>query len=411
MLIVGISPDRWDGQWMNRQHMMWALRNHAHVQYVQEPEPWGKSRRSRDEGLVLPAFERREPTLEVLRLPKLLCRRSRDGWWLRRAFELKSRIIRSHFPKSSAPFVLYLWHPALVPYVDVLKPDLVIYHLYDLLPKYFLPEHQGSEVQQQFRRLCENANIVLAGTPEQAAEMPRSDVALLPNAVPCEWYDATEPEPDDLARIPHPRVGYVGSINEKLELDWFERLADESAWQVVVTGPPGQMDAEFQARFARLCARSNVHFLGPKTAREVPRYMRGLDVGLMNYRRGRHCEFASPIKLYEYCAAGIPIVASPVHALTADPRGSDLVAFADSAQSAVAAVRKLLAEPESASRITSRRQFASENSWARRAEFVMQLIDRCRSDGTPGMSADRRRALRGSGTADPIAVSGRAEAS
>lgn len=374
MVVVGICPDLWDDQWMNRHHLMWAMRKFADVIYVQEPEMWSKGIHCRDERFFRPTLKQVEPNLRVLKLPKILCRRSSKGWWTTQSYRLRSRMIRSFLKDSSEPLVLFLWHPYLLPYVEYLKPDAVVYHLYDLFPAYHSDDPVYRDLRASFRDLCQTADLVLTGTPEQAARIPRADVLVTPNGVPVEWYSGAQVEPEDLAKIPHPRVGYVGSVNDKIDFDWFSKLCDDESLQIVVAGPVGQMQAEDHAKLANLKTRPNFHLLGNKPPSDVPRYISGLDVGLMNYRRGKHCEFASPIKLYEYSAAGLPIVGSPVQALTTDAEGSRFVEFADSPDEAVAKVNVILSGRSKLPPEGERLRFASENSWSRRVERILKEL-------------------------------------
>ena len=57
----------------------------------------------------------------------------------------------------------------------------------------------------------------------------------------------------------------------------------------------------------------NVHWLGPKKAKEVPAYLQHADVGLMLYDRKRSDVYKgqNPLKLYEYAAAGLSILSTP----------------------------------------------------------------------------------------------------
>src|SRR5262245_38111647 len=131
MQFVAVAPNQWDGQWMNRQHLMWAVKDHAPVLYVQEPEAWYTSRRPRDERFFRPQIEQKADTLSVLRLPKSLCRRGRSGKWNAAVDRRKASIIRRALANAGQPRVLYFWHPELYPYVELLKPAISIFHVYD----------------------------------------------------------------------------------------------------------------------------------------------------------------------------------------------------------------------------------------------------------------------------------------
>lgn len=375
MKIVAIAPNKWNGHWMNRQHLTWAMKDHVPVLYVQEPDGWHKGLRRGDQSWWFRESHVESDSLRVLRLPRRLASRMQDGRWNRWVYATKSRLIREHLDPWDGPVVLYLWHPQLWGYVESLEPDCVVYHLYDMLRQFHAPEYRGSYTRRAFDRMCARADVVIAGTPLQASKMPADSVRILPNAVPMEAYERPRAEPRELKGIPHPRIGYVGSVTKKVDLGWLRALAEVGSYRVVIVGRSIPADAQHRQEFESLVSRPNVHYLGPQPPRSVPAFMQHLDVGLMNYRRGLHCELSSPLKLYEYCAAGLPIVGSRLPSLTASRDASNFAILVDTAAEAVQAVGECLQlarRPEEAER---RRDFARRNSWDRRARDVVGWIE------------------------------------
>ena len=94
----------------------------------------------------------------------------------------------------------------------------------------------------------------------------------------------------------------------------------------------------------------------------------------MCYTRGLWCESGSPIKLYEYCAAGVPIVASRIRSLTSHTAANSLISFADTPSEAVEAVLDILSGAER----PSAKAFALRNSWDARADELIRFIDDAR---------------------------------
>ena len=178
-----------------------------------------------------------------------------------------------------------------------------------------------------------------------------------------------------MKRIPHPRIGYVGSLNMKVDFDWLQRLATERSWQIVLVGQD-RLCGEDRARFDRLRESPNVHYLGSKRGRDIPACIRALDVGLMCYRRVPHMEVASPLKLFEYCAAGLPIVARNFPALTSDPEVRALLEWAETPEEAYERVRRILAEPRvHEEKRAARIEFARRNTWQVRAKTILSHVD------------------------------------
>lgn len=371
--IIGVAADAWDGQWMNRQHLMWALKDYAPVLYVQEPEPWWLGHRPRDERFLVARLQRRHASLSVLRLPKVLCRRSAPGTWNRMVTRLKAATITRHTDGTKRR-VLYFWDPVLWPYVRALDVDLAVFHVYDLCDEYHKPALRSSPIYTAFCRACEAASFVVAGTEEQAQCVPRKEVVIIPNGVHSSWYTQPRPVPQDMESLPRPRIGYIGKISNKVDLGWLEALSMRRGWHIVLVGPLQKLAPPDHRRFELLCSRPNVHYLGSKAAQDIPAYMQALDVGLMCYTRGLHCEGSSPLKLYEYSAAGIPVVGSRLGSLHRDPEISQLVRLVDTPEEAVHAVSAALDSNGDTEARRRRIDFAERNSWARRAETVMRLV-------------------------------------
>lgn len=374
MKIVAIARDQWHDQWMGRQHLAWALREFCPMLFVQEPNAWHSEFSCRDESFFRSQTSCEADSLTILRLPKALSRRANEGLWNRFAFHQKSRMISRQLCERDRPLVAYIWNFALWRYAKLLKPDLTVYHVFDVYRELYEPAFRHSKAQVLHRRACAEADVVITLNEQQAACMPRTDVEVFGSAVATGWYNEPWVEPADLAAIPHPRIGWVGSLNLKVDFAWFKALAEVGGWNIVLVGKPGNLSSAQSAEFEALRQRGNVHYLGQKAGRDVPAYIRGLDVGLMNYALGSFADRASPLKLYEYCAAGLPIVASKLPSLVELAEAQPLIRYADSPEGAVETVRGVLAAGRDEAEIASRRAFAEANSWRVRAQGIHRLI-------------------------------------
>jgi glycosyltransferase involved in cell wall biosynthesis len=96
----------------------------------------------------------------------------------------------------------------------------------------------------------------------------------------------------------------VGTVSEWVDIDLLDGLAEaRPSWSFVLVGP-------VRVRADRLLRRPNVICLGPRAHDQVGALMSGLDVGLIPYRRAAATEVASPVKLHEYMAYGVPVVST-----------------------------------------------------------------------------------------------------
>jgi len=116
----------------------------------------------------------------------------------------------------------------------------------------------------------------------------------------------------------------------------------------------------------------NVRLPGAKLYQELPVYMRDFDVCLLPYTTDDpfniHC---SPLKLYEYLATGKPIVSTDLLAVRLF---DGLVRIAQDAREFEQQVAEALQEQDETLR-QQRMAAAQENSWERRAETVLEIIE------------------------------------
>jgi len=174
-------------------------------------------------------------------------------------------------------------------------------------------------------------------------------------------------EPPDLAAIPRPRVGFFGGIDDyTVDVDLLERVARDlpEAHLVLIGDSTVPLD--------RLTAHPNVHHLGPRPYRDIPRYGHGFDVALMPWVQNPWIEAANPIKLKEYLALGLPVVSTDfpeVH------RYRHVVAVTGSPAAFVEAVRAGIAGAGPATP-AERRAAVADASWDARARDLEALVER-----------------------------------
>ncbi|MFM9941384.1 MAG: glycosyltransferase [Hyphomicrobiaceae bacterium] len=127
------------------------------------------------------------------------------------------------------------------------------------------------------------------------------------NGVDMAHFEATRAMPLEYARIPAPRAVYVGTIAEWFDVDLVAQAAHALPHVSFVVIGPGA------SRLTALAARTNVHVLGARPYAEIPAYLQHAAVGLIPFRREGQAAFVdniNPLKLYEYMAAGLPVVST-----------------------------------------------------------------------------------------------------
>lgn len=193
-------------------------------------------------------------------------------------------------------------------------------------------------------RALSRADLVLAVSAHYARLLSARvavPVVLLGNGVEYAHFAAPRgPLPAALRAVPAPRVGYVGKVSHFLDFAVLERLASAGGCELVIVGP---LPDETARAVESLRRAPHAHVLGELPYADVPAALAGLDVALIPFRAGDpYTVGINPNKLYQYWAAGLPIVSSPITDLAADPR---TLVFADGPDAFAAAVRGVLAAP------------------------------------------------------------------
>ncbi|MEA5141214.1 glycosyltransferase [Arcicella rigui] len=192
-------------------------------------------------------------------------------------------------------------------------PLLSFYYIRDNLIEHPYFKFHGTRVEPE---TIELADAVFANSAYLADYARNHNAISLDIGQGCETdiyqADFTYTEPEDLAKIPHPRIGYVGFLTaERLDIKLLEEVAETNPdWQMVLIGPE-----EIVFEQSRLHHIKNVHFLGSKKPNQLPAYMQYLDV-CMNPQLVNPLTIGNyPRKIDEYLAMGKPTVATDTPAM------------------------------------------------------------------------------------------------
>src|SRR3954462_13641817 len=113
-------------------------------------------------------------------------------------------------------------------------------------------------------------------------------------------------------------------------------------WQFVMLGPVVKIDP------ATLPRRDNIHWLGGKSYKELPRYFARWDIGFMPFALNDATRYISPTKTPEFLAASVPVVSTPIADVVRPYGEKGLVEIAKDAKDVVAKVETILARPKDA---------------------------------------------------------------
>jgi uncharacterized SAM-binding protein YcdF (DUF218 family)/glycosyltransferase involved in cell wall biosynthesis len=206
--------------------------------------------------------------------------------------------------------------------------------------------------------------------------------------------------PDDLARLSGPIAGYVGALHQWLDQSLLAGVAARLPHvSFALIGPPYS-----DVSVLRGCR--NVHLLGERPHDAVPQYVKAFGVGLVPYRLSDYTDSVYPVKLNEYLAMGIPVVATDLPEIRRfNTEHGDVVAVASDAERFAAAIAAAL-QPAAPAAIERRIDVARRNSWVERTASMTTLIEQVLAEKKQGGDpwdrrftrlywAARRRAIQG----------------
>lgn len=176
-------------------------------------------------------------------------------------------------------------------------------------------------------------------------------------------------DPTDQKHIPHPRLGFFGVIDERLDIELIKGLAEARPdWHLVIIGPVVKINE------ADLPRRENIHYLGSKSYTELPTYLAGWDVALLTFARNESTRFISPTKTPEYLAAGKPVVSTSIRDVIRPYEQLKLVRIADSVEDFTSAVEAAMKD-DLKTHVRRVDAFLAQNSWDRTWEEMRELIE------------------------------------
>lgn len=386
--IICFAPDPWEDIWRNRHRLLSVFSRTNRVLYV-EPRlhvrPLVRRLRS---GEIRPRdfFRRRieevQKNLFVYHDPLFL---PRTGWrGIGKAVDrlrdvlLERTVRRLGFARP----VLWLVRPSCWDLPGKFGEKAVLYQIVDDYLSYpGVTPRARERLEREERVIADHADLIVV-TAETLLAVKRGlhpNVILIPNGVDEGTLEEGRREggdvPRELVEARRPVFGYVGGITEKLDLELLEKIArsfeNSSTGTLVLVGPVNVSSAGALKRIERLRASPAVLFTGKKEAREVPAFLRGFDVGLIPYAPGEQSRSIDPLKLYEYLAFGLPVVAADIPSMR--PHAAVVRVAADHATFLAHLGEAALERDEAIA--SRRRAIAAENGWERRADQISDALE------------------------------------
>lgn len=359
--LVCLSHLRWNFVFQRPQHLLSRCAQGRRVFFIEEPiyssTPVGRLDISQHESgvwIVVPHLNEALSEDAIASAQKLLI----DGLFAQYQIE---------------QYICWYYTPMALTFTRHLQPMAVVYDCMDELSAF---KGASPTLKNNEAELFQRADLVFTGGQSlyEAKRDCHPNVYAFPSSVDVAHFaqarDITE-EPADQANIPHPRLGFYGVIDERMDLELLAQIADARPnWHLVMIGPVVKIDP------AILPQSPNIHYLGGKDYKELPGYLARWDVAMLPFARNESTRFISPTKTPEYLAAGKPVVSTSIRDIVRPYGQENLVEIADTASEFVAAAEKLMQQDLVESGWRSRVDaFLEQISWDRSWASMMKLIE------------------------------------
>jgi glycosyltransferase involved in cell wall biosynthesis len=327
--MVVYSHLRWDFVFQRPQHLLTRAAQQYRVLFFEEPIF------ERDACASLSVSER-EHGIQVVQphLPKGLT--PGESVFLQRS--LLNALLAS---ERERPHIGWYYSPMALSFSQHVNHDICVYDCMDELSAF---RGAPPELTDYERILMKRADVVFTGGQSlfEAKRSLHPQVHAFPSSIDTTHFSKARAgdiaEPADLAGLPHPRIGFFGVIDERLDVDLVAAVASRRPdWQIVMIGPVVKID---EATLPRL---PNIHWLGGKPYADLPQYLSHLDMGWMPFAMNESTRFISPTKTPEFLSAGLPVVSTPIRDVVRPYGEIGLVDIAITAEEAIAAIENRLA--------------------------------------------------------------------
>jgi glycosyltransferase involved in cell wall biosynthesis len=305
---------------------------------------------------------------------------SLDRWVLRLAAK---KIVKKSENKFNAT-VVFVTKIMQYYIADLIKADVICYLITD--EYYTRPSESSIDRNSRLYKKAATAEYVLKNSADMVFASSRNllksrrgifkNVRYLPNIADYDHFSGahnTKDEiPEEIGEIPGNRIGYVGNINELIDLGLICAIAEKySNWSVILIGTENAgRKYRNSPMYLKIKSMPNVYFMKRKPYERLPSYIRGLDVCIMPFKLNAWMECSFPNKIFQYLASGKPIVSTDFPAVRDYNR---VIEIARDIDNFILMIEKCICH-YSDQKKKARMKLAKENSIDRHADLLIGYI-------------------------------------
>ncbi|MCX6745468.1 MAG: glycosyltransferase [Candidatus Parcubacteria bacterium] len=269
--------------------------------------------------------------------------------------------------KMADNLIIWNYNPLYIDYFNNLDQKLNIFDAVDNWAEHSGYESYKNKLAKNYQIIQNKSELIFTVSANLKNELfkNQANTHWLPNAVDLEYFQSVTEISPKLNKIPKPIIGFLGILQDRIDLEILLTLAKNNPDKsIVLAGPvwpnfPKNKLQEFK----------NIYFLGPISYQEIPALYNGFNVGIIPYQVNEFIKSTDPMKFYEYLAAGLPIVSTYVPGIE---RFGSLIKVAKSPEEFNNLVNKALNEKRGLTQ--EKLEMLKNNTWRHRIEEMLELI-------------------------------------
>lgn len=358
--LVCFSHLRWNFVFQRPQHLLTRFMRNYKVYFIEEP-----------------IFDATTDYLETSRPEQNLCvvvPHLREGMQEEESIARQKEMLAKFFIDNEiAHYFFWYYTPMALPISDHFNPSLVVYDCMDELAAFkFAPQSLKDREKELFRK----ADLVFTGgySLYEAKKNWHPDVHPFPSSIDVKHFGKARlynVDPADQEAIPHPRIGYFGVIDERVDLHLIEGVAlRKPEWHIVMVGPVVKISPDSLPKLP------NIHYLGMKSYDELPSYISGWDIAMLPFAHNESTRYISPTKTPEYLAAGKPVISTPIIDVLRQYGRNGLVNIAGTPEEFVRVASLELENADREEWLEKVDELLSHDSWDKTWQRMMYLVTR-----------------------------------
>ena len=356
--LVCFSHLRWGFVYQRPQHLLSRFAKHTRVLFVEEP-----------------IWHDAPDTMHITQDTKNLfvvvphLQKGNDGCPLQR----QQKLVTGLLPQLNVQrYFCWYYTPMALPFTEHLSPEFIVYDCMDDLSAFkFAPP----ELTIREKQLLHMSDVVFTGGHSiyEAKKDTHHNIHPFPSSIDKVHFGMARTisnDPADQAHIPHPRFGFSGVIDERMDIELIAKVAAARPdWHFVMIGPVVKIDP------ASLPKGDNIHYLGGKDYKDLPSYIAGWDIAVIPFAMNESTKYISPTKTPEYLAGGKPVISTPIRDVIRPYGDNNLVHIASNAEEFIVCAEKELKKRGRKTWLNKVDAFLAGNSWDRTWSQMVRQIE------------------------------------